>query len=196
MIELPQPENEGQMSVEAAIKERTSIRNFLNIPLTIHHVSQLLWAAQGATKSGSRRTVPSAGALYPLEVYAVIGNVENFSPGIFYYRQQQHGIEPMRKGDFRNELTHAALNQGTISRGALSLVFSATHGRMTSRYGSRAERYINMEAGHAGQNVYLQATALGLGTVAIGAFEDDKVHKLLDMKDGETPLYIMPVGKV
>ena len=195
-IILPEPRNSGEISVEEALLERRSIRNYKNEALTLAEISQLLWAAQGITHPGGYRTAPSAGALYPLEVYVVAGNLDGLRPGIYKYRPQGHELEKVAEGDVRAELCAAALDQECIEDGAAVLVFAAVYERTTWKYGERGVRYVHMEVGHAAQNVYLQAVSLGLGTVVVGAFDDGGVERLLQMQDDERALCIMPVGRL
>ncbi len=195
-INLPQPKYDGITSVEKALRDRRSIREFNNMPLTLTEVSQLLWAAQGITESKEGlRTSPSAGALYPLEVYVVAGNVNDLFAGIYKYKPQGHELLQFVEGDKRIELYNVALRQSSITEAAACIVFSAVYERTSVKYGERTERYIHIEIGHAAQNVFLQAEALNLGTVVIGAFYDDKVNKVMGMSEKEKPLYIMPVGR-
>ncbi len=194
-IKLPEPRYKSQVSVEEAILNRRSIRNYLNKPIDLSELSQLLWSVQGITdKERNFRTVPSAGALYPLEIFAVVGKVFSLQEGIYRYLPFSHEIVKMKNGDFRSALSFAALDQSCVKNGAVDIVISGVYDRITKKYGERGIRYTYMEAGHAAQNVYLQAEALGLGTVVVGAFWDDKVKELLDLKE-EVPLYIMPVGR-
>ena len=194
LIALPTPRSKSAISVEQALAARHSVRAFRRQPLTLADVSQLLWAAQGITHERFR-TAPSAGALYPLNVYLVVGEVEALAPGAYRYVPEKHGVTKLIDGDMRQLLTNAALWQEWAGQGAVALVFSAVYERTTGKYGERGIRYAHMEVGHAAQNVYLQAEALGLGTVMIGAFMDEPLKKLLHMVDEEQPLAIMPVGK-
>jgi SagB-type dehydrogenase family enzyme len=194
VIALPEPALDSGTSVEAALLERRSIREYRQAPLTLAQLGQLLWAAQGITASDGKRTAPSAGALYPLEVYAVIGNVDGLAPGVYRYRPDAHAIVKVLDGDSRRDLARVALNQTWVSEGAIDIVITAVYERTTGKYGERGIRYVHMEAGHASENIYLQAVALGLGMVTIGAFDDDDVKKVLSLPDNEAPLYIMPVG--
>ena len=196
LIILPEPRKSVGISVEEALLERRSIRNYKDEAMTLTEVSQLLWAAQGITHPGGYRTAPSAGALYPLEVYVVAGNVDGLLPGIYKYRPQGHELEKVAEGDVRGELCAAALDQECIEDGAVVLVFAAVYERTTGKYGERGVRYVHMEVGHAAQNVHLQAVSQGLGTVVVGAFDDGGVEKLLQMQDDERALCIMPVGRV
>lgn len=194
-IKLPGPAYDGKTSLEQALKERRSIRQYKNLPITLSDLSQLLWAAQGISGSGGRRTAPSAGALYPLEVYIFAGNVGDLPAGIYLYKPRDHGLLKIADGDNRIALCRAALGQSPIKNAAAVLVISAVYERVTIKYGERGIRYVHMEAGHAAQNVFLQAVSLGLGTVVIGAFHDEEVRTVLRLPEGEQPLYIMPVGK-
>lgn len=195
-IKLPEPKYDGEISVERAIHNRRSIRSYSNVPMTLAEVSQLLWSAQGITDpSWNLRTAPSAGALYPLEIYVVVGNVIDLEKGIYKYDPKNHELKLILKGEKRMDLASSALGQSSIVDGAIVLVFAAVFERTTVKYGERGIKYVYMEVGHSAQNVYLQAYTLGLGTVVIGAFYDDKVKKALNMLENENPLYIMPIGK-
>ncbi len=194
-ITLPQPAYDSTTSIEKALLGRRSARDYKDEPLTLAEVSQILWAAQGITDERGFRTSPSAGALYPLELYVVIGNVEGISEGIYRYNPEKHELIKIVDGDKRVELCAAALGQSCVKEGAMTIVFSAVYERTTRKYGERGIRYVHMEAGHAAQNVYLQAVSLNLGTTVIGAFNDEEVKKIVKMADEEHPLYIMPVGK-
>ena len=155
---------------------------------------QLLWAAQGVTSSAGERTAPSAGALYPLEVYLVAGSVDVLPAGVYRYRPQKHALRVHLAGDRRRELGEAALGQTAVSKAPAVLVVVALYARTARKYGVRAERYVHIEAGHVAQNVYLQAQVLGLGTVIVGAFEDDAVRSALELPQTESPLALLPVG--
>jgi SagB-type dehydrogenase family enzyme len=194
-IKLPEPKYIGVISVEEALMKRRSVRAFKEGPVMLAELSQLMWAAQGMADQRGLRTAPSAGALYPLELYVVAGNVTGLPPGVYKYGRERHELLSLAKGDRRNDLCNAALGQSSIRRAALVLVLSGVYERTTAKYGERGIRYVHMEAGHAAQNVYLQTVSLGLGTVVIGAFQDEEVKRLLKMGDRESPLYIMPVGK-
>lgn len=190
---LPPHREEGPYTVEQALGSRRSVRGFAPRPLRLTDVSQLLWACQGISGPGGLRTAPSAGALYPLEVYLVAGEVEGLAPGIYRYIPAEHALETVRNGDFRIELSESALNQAAVRDAPAVLVIAAVYERTTGKYGERGIRYVDMEAGHAAQNVYLQAGSLDIGTVSIGAFHDGEMQKILSLED-ETPLYLMPMG--
>jgi len=194
-VQLPEPRLKSEVSLEEALLKRRSIRKYANLPLTLEDVSQLLWAAQGITAEWGGRTAPSAGALYPLEVYLAVGNVENLAAGVYKYKPERHELVKIRDDDVREELAKAALGQNWVMEAAIDIVIAAVYERTTKKYDDRGVRYIHMEAGHAAQNIYLQATALDLGMVTIGAFYDDRVKDILDMPKNETPLYVIPVGK-
>jgi len=192
-INLPEPRFKSSISVEEALLKRRSIRNYKNESLSLEEVSQLLWSAQGETTPWGEKTAPSAGATYPLEIYLVAGNVEGIEPGLYHYNPPNHNLILVKEGDFRRELTRAALGQDMIARAPVTIVICAEFKRTTGRYGERGIRYVLMEVGHVGQNIHLQAEALNLGTVVIGAFYDEDVKEILGVK--EEPLYLMPVGK-
>ena len=197
-IPLPPPSQKGGMSLEEAISRRRSVRDFAPEPLSQSQLSQVLWAAQGLSNAGERyRTVPSAGATYPLEIFVVGGGkgIEGIDEGVYQYNVESHSLALHFKGDLRGELARVALNQESIRQAPVDIIICVAYSRTLSGYGSRGERYVHVEVGHAGQNIYLQATALGLATVAIGAFHDDKVRQVLQLDKQYKPLYIMPVGK-
>ena len=196
VITLPEPVLTGKLSVEAALQARKSRRSFAIGSLPLLEVSQLLWAAQGITRENGMRTAPSAGALYPLEVYLVAGLVDGLAAGVYRYQPQDHSLLAWRQGDQRQALAAAALGQSCIGKGAISLVLTGVTARTARKYGQRAWRYVLIEAGHVGQNIYLQAAALDLGTVTVGAFNDEEIHQLLQLAEGEIPLTIMPVGRL
>jgi SagB-type dehydrogenase family enzyme len=194
-IELPQPAHEGKLSVETALLARRSIRDYRDAPLELNEAGQLLWAAQGQTRPGGYRTCPSAGALYPLELYLVAGKVNGLGAGNYRYDPGKHLLVQSSAGDLRRHLAEAALGQSMIGRAPATLAICAVFERTTGKYGQRGVRYVFMEAGHAAQNVSLQAVSLNLGTVVIGAFRDEKVKEILGLKPEEEPLYLMPVGR-
>jgi len=193
IIGLPFPRNKSAVSLEEAISLRSSIREYKDEALTQEEISWLLWAAQGMMQRKSGRTVPSAGALYPLEIYLVVGKVKGLAAGIYHYRPPEHSLVKIESGDKRSVLFNASLRQSSIKNAPVSLVICAKYQRTTQKYGERGSRYVHIEVGHVGQNIYLQTEALGLATVAIGAFNDEAVKKVLGVK--EEPIYIMPLGR-
>jgi SagB-type dehydrogenase family enzyme len=194
-VRLPRPNFESVTSIEKALRERRSVRDYRKAPLSLEEVAQLLWAAQGITHGSGLRTAPSAGALYPLETYLVAGEVKGLSPGIYRYLPDRHELALLRSGDVRNQLRGASLHQDAVSAAPAAIVFGVVFARSTGKYGKRGMRYGHMEAGIAAQNVSLQAVSLHLGTVVIGAFQDDDVREALSMPAGEDPMIIMPVGR-
>ena len=196
VITLPEPRYDSDMSVEQSLLGRRSTRSYTGESITLQELSQLLWAAQGITDSGRGfRTAPSAGALYPREVYVVAGDVQNLVSGIYKYEPDEHELARLIDGDKRSELADAALAQPWVKEGALAIVFTAVYERTTVKYGERGIRYVHIEVGHAAQNLLLQAVAMGLGAAPVGAFHDEPVAGLLNLPDNEQPLYIIPVGR-
>jgi SagB-type dehydrogenase family enzyme len=195
-VSLPDPRLKGEMSLEETILKRRSRRDFKDFPLTLGEVSQILWAAQGVTDETGLRAAPSAGALYPLDIYVVVGSqgVEGLGEGVYHYFPQSHSLEATLEGDVRQTLARLSSGQMFIAEAPLSLLITAEYERTTKKYGERGERYVHMEAGHVAQNVYLQAEALGLGTVTVGAFQDEDISQALDLPPTYRPLYVMPIG--
>lgn len=194
-IDLPPPLRRSAVSVEEALRSRRSAREYRRGSLGLAEVSQLLWAAQGQTGGEGLRTAPSAGARYPLRVYVVAGAVDGLADGVYAYDSRHHRLRAVDTGDRRPAMARAAVGQTWMADAPAILAFTAVFGRTTSRYGPRGDRYVHMEVGHAAQNVYLQATAMGLGTTFVGAFHDDDVAALLPAGPDERPLGLMPVGR-
>ncbi|MBU0549770.1 MAG: SagB/ThcOx family dehydrogenase [Candidatus Omnitrophica bacterium] len=190
-VQLPVPIQKGEMSLEEAILNRRSQRNFVNKDLDWAQIGQLLWAAQGITakKGGYElRSAPSAGALYPMEIYLV--NKE----GLFRYMPSSHSLEVLAQEDLRPALAAAALGQGSVVEAPLDIVICTVYQRVTVKYAERGIRYAHIEAGHVAENIHLQAVALGLGSVPIGAFDDEAVKRALSLPSEHEPLYIIPIG--
>ncbi|MBI3778503.1 MAG: SagB/ThcOx family dehydrogenase [Gammaproteobacteria bacterium] len=194
-ISLPAPRRDSDFSIERALHERRSVREFGEAALTQQEVSQLLWAAQGITSRDGLRTAPSAGALYPLVLYLAVGAVRDLDPGVYKYVPAGHRLMKIIAGDQRRNLAAASLGQDSVANAAAVLVFAAEERRTTRKYGNRGVRYIHIEVGHASQNVFLEATALGLAAVVVGAFDDDRLRETLKLPEGEAPLYLMPLGR-
>jgi len=188
IIKLAEPNTKGTLPLEKAIATRRSHRDFLPQPITFEQIGELVWAAQGQDPAGRYRTAPSAGATYPLELFVVT------SEGLFHYLPAKHSLEKHSDQDLRTTLASAAWGQNFIEEASLTLVFTAEFARTTRRYGERGIRYVYMEAGHAAQNVHLQAESLGLGSVAVGAFDDASVSKILSLPDHLEPIYMVVVG--
>jgi len=201
IIKLPPPRLDGPMSLEQAILRRRSRREYTDRPLRLSDVSQLLWAAQGITEPKiwvGLRSAPSAGGLYPLELYVAVkrSGVQELEPGIYHYKPKEHELELIIKGDFSEQLMSACVDQEWVRDAAINIIFTAVVERTKRRYGERGWQYILQESGHAAQNVYLQAETLGLGCVVIGAFYESEIEKILDLPSGEIPIYVMPVGSL
>ncbi len=195
LVSLPAPERTGMVSVEEAVAGRRSVREYAATPLELSELSQLLWAAQGVTDPSGLRAAPSAGALYPLEIYIACGNVNGLVPGVYQYLPEPHAVNRVIDRDVREDLYRSALEQSSVRNAPAVIIIAADYQRTTGKYGERGIRYVHMEAGHAAENVYLQAYTLGIGTVTIGAFDDSGVASLLGLPGNQTPLYLMPVGK-
>jgi len=197
VVKLPGPKYRG-MTLEEAIERRRSVRNYSPEAISILQLSQLLFAAQGVTGKmygQPLRSIPSAGALYPFEIYLFVNNVKGLSKGIYHYAVLGHELELVRAGDFRSQITNAGLKQEMLGEADVTIVLSAIYDRVRHKYGERGFRYVYIEAGHISQNIYLQAVSLGLGSVSVGAFLDEKVNQLIGI-DGyqEAAIYLHAVG--
>jgi len=188
IITLPKPNFDGPISLEKAITARRSWRDFQSQPLTLEQIGQLAWSAQGQDTKSKYRTAPSAGATYPLELFVVN------EQGLFHYLPGKHALEKLTDRDLRSALATAGWGQEFVEAAPLTMVFAAEFDRTTRRYGKRGIRYVYMEAGHAAQNVHLQAEALGLGSVTVGAFDDASVSKVLSLPVNFEPVYMVVVG--
>jgi len=197
IIELPKPMLKSNKSFEQVLSERRTKRAFSVERVNKRILSQLLWAAQGITdESRNYRTAPSAGALYPLEVYIIVQNkgCEGLENGLYKYIPNENQIEFIKPGDLDSSLANVGYSQDFFARSPICFILTAVPKRTTKKYGERGYRYIHMEVGHVGQNIQLQGTALGLSVGIAGAFKDQKLSELLDLNEEEIPLYIMPVG--
>lgn len=187
---LVEPRYKGTLSLEEVIKKRRSVRNFKNIKIKEENLSQILWSAYGITDiKNNFKSIPSAGATYPLEIYFI--NDE----GLYHYFSEEHSIEIIKKGDLRKQLSSACLNQDFISQASLCIIICAVYERTTIYYGERGLRYIYFEAGHCAQNICLQSVALGLDSVCIGTFYDKEVKKMLSCPLDVEPIYIVAIGE-
>ena len=187
-ILLPVPRLSSERSLEEALSRRRSVRRFTDEELTTQDISQLLWAAQGITREWGGRTAPSAGALYPLEVYVALPQ------GFYHYVPQDHKIEIVAEDDLRMEVWEVSLSQDAVRDAPVVFVIAAVYERTAIKYGDRAARYVHLEAGHAAQNLLLQAVALDLGGVPIGAFHDEQLQSILSLPRDHKPLYVIPIG--
>ncbi len=204
-IRLPPPQLKGKLSLEETIEKRRSVRTFRAEALTLSQLSQILWAAQGLSGERTLKTAPSAGATYPLEIFVFIGKQGitageaqpvsgEIQAGIYHYEAHSHSLSLHKPGDSRPDLARAALNQEFLLEAPVDIVVCALYDRTCSKYGRRGERYTHMEVGHVGENIHLQAVALDLATVEVGAFRDEEVRQTLGVDEQLRPLYIMPVG--
>lgn len=181
----------SKSSLDEAIYNRKSVRSYTDESLNMEVLSKFLWASYGKNSLG-KKVVPSAGAIYPMKIYVVVGNVKDLEQGIYQYDDKSHSIKLLKKGDFRKSISMISYNQLFISKSSFIIIIAASYDEILSRYGERGYRYTYMEAGHIGQNIHLLASSMALGTVMVGAFKDEDMKKLLDSK--EDVLYICPVG--
>ncbi len=206
IVKLPPFQLKGKVSLEETIVRRRSIRRYRREPLDLSQLSQILWSAQGITGSRGFRAAPSAGATYPVALFVVVGKQsiiakeakrapEELQAGIYHYEPDSHSLTLGKAVDLRPDLARATLNQEFIVDAPLAIVICALYHRTSYRYGRRGERYVHMEVGHIGENIHLQAVALGLATVEVGAFHDEEVREVLGLEEQIKPLYVMPVGK-
>jgi SagB-type dehydrogenase family enzyme len=209
VIPLPGVSHDGAVSVERAITGRHSTRDFSGEPATVEELGQLLWAGQGITevtdgrapvprdrqRAGGSRTAPSAGALFPLELYVLVGEAEGIDRGAYHYLPHEHGLLQMTDRDLRTSLWQVALRQEPIRRAPITIVISAVIERTAAKYGGRAERYVDIEVGAVAENICLQAESLGLGSVFIGAFQDQAARQVLSLPRNHRVLGIVPIGR-
>jgi SagB-type dehydrogenase family enzyme len=206
IIKLPSPQLKGKVSLEETILRRRAVRRYRREPLDLSQLSQILWSAQGITGTREFRAAPSAGATYPLEIFVFVGKQgviaseakqapEELQAGIYHYEADSHSLSLHKPADLRPDLARATLDQEFIIDAPVDIVICALYHRTSYRYGRRGERYVHIEVGHVGENIHLQAVALGLATVEVGAFHDEEVRKVLGVEEQIKPLYIMPLGK-
>jgi len=189
VIDLPAPRTSGPIAFEQTLSQRHSVREYTDSPVSLEDIAQLFWAAQGVTRVWGGRTAPSAGALYPLEIRAAAND------GVYHYLPSTHRAKIVTQDDVRQTLWAAGLKQESLRQAPVIFVITAVYDRTSGKYGARAERYVKLEAGHAAQNLLLQAVALGLGAVPIGAFHDEDIVSALHLLPEEAPLYLIPVGR-
>jgi len=197
MIHLPSPALRGGISLAEALLHRRTVRSFAPRPLSLGQLSQLLWATYGVTDLRSRaRTAPSAGALYPLDCYLAVGakGVERLEAGVFHYLPLYHALEATIQGDKRREVARASLSQQWMAAAPIMVIITAEYQRTMDRYRERGRSYVLMEVGHAGENLFLQSVAIGLGAGIVGAFDDTAVAEALQLPARHEPLLIVPVG--
>lgn len=196
---LPAPQLSGNLSVETAIQNRRSVRSYSNETISISNVSQILWSAQGITDNQNNlRATPSAGQVYPLEIYVVVGNstVTGLAPGAYHYVPSNNTLEKTVNGDLRSHLSSIATEQEAVNQAPVDFIITGNYQKMINKYKdpTLCTRFVDLEAGHAGENIYLQAESMGLVTVAIGSFNETQMIQLLELPQNETPLYIFPLG--
>ncbi|THB77380.1 MAG: SagB/ThcOx family dehydrogenase [Desulfobacteraceae bacterium] len=197
IMKLPRAKQTGMVAVEQAIAQRRTVRSYQSKPLSLEQLAQLMWAAQGITgKSGFKRAAPSAGALYPMDLYVVADGacVEDLEAGVYHYEPAGHMLSPISDKSLLRDVARASLSQMWMATAPVNLLITAEYRRIEGKYGSRGERYAMIEAGHIGQNIFLQAEALGLKAGILGAFQDGEINRVLDLPHTHEPLIIMPVG--
>lgn len=194
-IKLPKATISSNNSIEKVLFSRRSVRTYKNEPLTLNQVSQLLWSTQSITSPRGLRIAPSAGALYPLEVYLIAGNVTDLPAGIYKYDHKNHKIKKVVDGDKRQDICDACLGQSPVKDGAINILICGIYSRTTGKYGDRGKQYVHVEVGCVAQNVYLQVESLGLGTVYIGALDDKQIKQIAKLPASEIPFCVLPVGK-
>jgi len=187
-IKLPEPKLKSTVSIEETISKRRSVRSYSSKELTTEEISQLLWACQGVTDPRGLRAAPSAGALYPLEIYLVKND------GIYHYLPDGHILEKKSDKNVKSDLVKVSWNQRFIETASIDIVICAVYERVTSKYGQRGAQYTDIEVGHAAENIHLQAVSLGLSSVPVGAFDEGAVSNILGLPNNEKPIYIIPVG--
>lgn len=196
LVPLPQPEVKSSTSIEEALAGRRSRRDYSEKALQLKEVSQLLWAAQGITGENGKRTAPSAGGIYPIEVYLVSNRVDSLTEGVYHYDPLGHQLEQVAEGETRTELSLATMLQASVARAAAIIVITADYQPTIRKYGDRGIRFVHLEAGHAAQNICLEAVSLNVGVVTVGAFKDSLVKQHLNIPANEAPLYLIPAGKL
>jgi SagB-type dehydrogenase family enzyme len=197
-VSLPAPQLTGNLSVEAAIENRRSVRHYSNQSVTLDNVSQILWSAQGITDTQYQlRAAPSAGQVYPLEVYVIAGpNVSGLQEGVYQYEPSNNTLEMFMNGDLRSDLSNIADGQLWVKQAPLDILITGDNQKMIDKYPDKdlSTRFVDLEAGHAGENIYLQAESLGLVTVSLGSFDSNQLSQKFELPSNETPLYIFPIG--
>lgn len=192
---MPPPETKGKIPIETCLSKRRSVRDYASAPVSLKELGQLLWAMQGVSGLGGLRTCPSAGAVYPLRTYVLAGSVEDAPAGLYEYDADQHAIAALWRGDKRRQLAAAAFGQECVEQAAVAAVLASDYRRIVRELGERGRYLTHVEAGHAGQNWLLEATALGLGAIGMGRFEPDIVAELLSLPGAEEPLYLLLAGR-
>ena len=195
-VPLAAPDLAGELPLETCLNRRRSVRHYAKGSVSVDEISRLLWAAQGITAASEHRTAPSGGALYPLDLYVVCGDLDGLAGGLYRYMPSEHTLDRLGDDDLRAALCAAALGQECVGEAPVSLICAAVYERSTAKYGERGRRYAVIESGAVSQNLYLQAVPLGLGTVILGAFDDEAVRAALGLGADSAPLWIMPFGRL
>ena len=197
-VSLPAPQLTGNLSVEAAIQNRRSVREYANESVTLGNVSQILWSAQGITNTQYQlRAAPSAGQVYPLEIYVIAGpNVTGLKEGVYQYEPSNNTLEMFMNGDLRSDLATIADGQPWVKQAPLDILITGDYQKMIDKYPNKqlSTTFVDLEAGGVGENIYLQAESLGLATVALGSFDSNQLNQKFELPSNETPLYIFPIG--
>jgi SagB-type dehydrogenase family enzyme len=193
-IKLPSPDIQDSLTVSQAIEKRRTIRSFTDEKVTLAQISQLLWAAQGITSPQGLRAAPSAGALYPLELYINVKKSDSLREGIYKFNPISQSLFRVIDKDLSKEIAEASLHQKWMAEAPVMFVFTAIYERTTGKYGDRGVRYAMIEAGSSSENLFLQAQSIGLDCGIVGAFHDSEIKQLLDLEKRSNPLLIMPVG--
>jgi SagB-type dehydrogenase family enzyme len=198
-ISLPKPSYKGTVTVEEALTARRTHRSFKPQGISLQQFSQILWGGYGVTAKNFGlylKTAPSAGALYPLDIYAVVGEdgVESLTPGVYHFRPENHSVKLIKEGDLRAEVARKSLQQMWMAEAPLMFIITGEYGRSTGKYGRRGVTYTHIEAGHVGQNIFLQAEAIGLKAGIVGAFNNKQLIKAMGLPAKHNPLLLMPVG--
>lgn len=193
--DLPPPGADGS-SLLSVLRARRSCRTYAGEPLSLEAVSELAFHALGTPDGGYRRCVPSAGGLYPLELYVVALDVTGLDAGLYHYDVRSHALRQLEEGDCRSRLAQTVFIEDAVAKAGAMMVLTSVFGRSKIKYGERAYRFALLEAGHVMQNICLAATVLGLGTCPVGGFIDDTMNDLLDV-DGieEAALYAVTIGR-
>jgi len=197
-VALPASASVGSAAIGLTdvLKHRRTKRDFTSgCRVTLEEISCILWAAQGVTSPEGFRTAPSAGALYPLELVVISGNVDSLTPGSYRFHPGECRLSPGAAGDIRDSVVRATYNQSWMAESAALIAVCGVVDRVSRKYGSRGERYTLIEAGHAGQNIMLMAAALGLKCGIIGAFDDERMHRLLGLASEERVITLFPIGR-
>lgn len=194
-IKLPNPKLKSGVSFEETLLKRRSHRAYTKKPLGIGEISQLLFAGEGVIEE-ERRTVPSAGAFYPIEIYLSVSRVKKISPGLYKYSPENHSLDKISNNNWRAKLAEAAFSQPWVKEAPALFILCGKFEKTVKKYDEKGAIFVAMEAGHVAQNISLQAAALNLGTLCVGGFNNKQIDRLLNLDKKTEPYYIIPVGKI